>query len=137
MLNYKLEPLLPLVELWRDGCALSASGYTPRVSLNGLNTSAPPPQWSCGQAILQFRTLIFPWTKYHLLLSLIEQTSTTSSGPASIPPTIRLALSHGNLNHSSLPYFLAGPMTAELHCQTQVTLYFLSWVYLLTPSKLC
>jgi hypothetical protein len=102
VLNYKLEPLLPLVELWRDGCALSASGYTPRVSLNGLNTSAPPPQWSCGQAILQFRTLIFPWTKYHLLLSLIEQTSTTSSGPASIPPTIRLALSHGNLNLESI-----------------------------------
>ena len=29
-------------------------------------------------------------------------TSTTSSGPASIPPTIRLALSHGNLNLESI-----------------------------------
>ena len=78
VLNYKLEPLLPLVELWRDGCALS-DGIYPRVSLNSLNTSAPPPQWSWSSN-LQFRTLIFPWTKYHLLLSLIEQT-TTGSGP--------------------------------------------------------
>ena len=46
VLNYRLEPLLPLVELWCDGYALSASGLTPRISLHGLYTSDAPPRWS-------------------------------------------------------------------------------------------
>ena len=97
VLNYRLEPLLPLVELWCDGYALSASGLTQGVSLHGLYTSDAPPRWSYGNAILRCRRLIFPWTKYHLLLSVMEQTSSNEDAPK-----IRLTLSHGTLNLESI-----------------------------------
>ena len=114
LLNHKLEHVLPLAELWRDGYSLSASGISPRAGLSGLMTNAPPLNWNCGYRLIKSKKLVFLWTKVRLLRALINNTST--QGP---PTKIRLALSRGNLDLESVFRQLRVVSSADLRCGVQ------------------
>jgi alpha-tubulin suppressor-like RCC1 family protein len=114
LLNHKLENVLPLVEIWRDGYSLSSSGMSPRAGLDGLMTSAPPLSWTCGSHLLNARKLVFPWTKIALFRALINHTS--AQGPST---KIRLTLSRGNLDLESVFRQLRLVASAELRCGVQ------------------
>ena len=114
VINHRLEDLLPLVEVWRDGYALSAAGLSPRVGLDGLITSAPPLSWTCGHCLLEARGLIFSWSKHTLFRSLIDYTG--REGPTT---KIRLAVSRGTLDLESMFRQLRLVASSELRCGVQ------------------
>ena len=76
--NHLLESVLPLVEIWRDGTSLSASGWTPTAAANSASSGWCPQPWSLGALLISSKHLIMTATKYRYLCTLLARTCTSS-----------------------------------------------------------
>lgn len=74
-LNHILDLVLPLVEFWQSGSCLTASGWSPLAAAGAAASGWSAPDWSCGAAWIQARSLILSEVKFRALQKMLTQTA--------------------------------------------------------------